>query len=344
MEEYIITGIIYTEIDDTIGPNPILWIPSDLSEDIRMKVGVKSITLLTAEYGLIPKTLSIIPFPSLEMKGIIKFLEFADKTRRGGVTQSAITLLFNEVNDVIFYKAIEDLEAFFNESAENIIRIEELKANKEKIYQEIEQLHTNILNTIENLRIKETSQLKAFPEKVIKDTEIINYQFKVIVCGDPMVGKTSIIIRFTDNAFNRSYYSSIGINVSDKVLQINDINVQLIIWDIAGHSKFKIIRAPFYKGAKGVLLVFDLTNPKSFSSIKTWYDDIKKNTMDPLIGIILGNKDDIIENREISKKEALKLKKELNLEYIETSALTGDNIYNSFYKMAEKLYLKSKQS
>ncbi|GAH78811.1 unnamed protein product [marine sediment metagenome] len=101
------------------------------------------------------------------------------------------------------------------------------------------------------------------------------------------------------------------------------------------------MRRHFYKGTDAVILIFDLTNPKSFESVSNWFNDIKRYEKD-VTGLIFGNKEDLVEQRKIQTEEALKLAETLNLEYIETSALTGKNIEQSFYKAAETLY-KSKQ-
>jgi small GTP-binding protein len=97
------------------------------------------------------------------------------------------------------------------------------------------------------------------------------------------------------------------------------------------------MRRHFYQGAEAIILIFDLTNPMSFKSIKKWYDDVIKN-MDKqlkMIGYIFGNKSDLVDERKVQESEGLALAKELNLEYIETSALTGSNVEHAFYKIAE---------
>ncbi|TFG06616.1 MAG: GTP-binding protein [Promethearchaeota archaeon] len=341
MEEYLIYAIVYTEIDDEIGPTPIIWEPSDLSEDILIHIGIKSITLLTAEQGYIPESIVVIPFPSIGLKGIIKYLQYGDEERRGGVGQAAITLLFSEVDDLIFYKGMEEFESVFDEIAQNVIKIEETKQGKEHVLKEVKKLREDIKEILNDLRIKEVKQqsAEAFPEKDIEEKGKINLVYKVIVCGDPMVGKTSTILRFTESAFDRKYIPSIGINVSDKVINIKNANIQLILWDIAGQSKFQTMRSAFYKGARGVLLIFDLTNPKSFENLKKWHEDIKKHLdiEEKLVGFILGNKSDKVEQRQVSFAEAKKLADELNLEYYEISALTGSNVNKVFYNVAESL-------
>ncbi|MFX0188562.1 MAG: Rab family GTPase [Candidatus Hodarchaeota archaeon] len=342
MEENLITGIIYSEIDDTLGPNPILWIPSNIPEDIKMNICIKTSTLLAADKGHIPASLVVLPFPSLNLKGITKYIQIRDETQRGGVKFTIITLLFKEFNDVIFYKGMEHFDSTFNHFAQKIIKFEEFGTNREKIYQEIEHLHTNVLTILKDLRTKEYTE--AFPEKIIKKEEAINYQFKIIVCGDPMVGKTSLILRFTENAFKRTYISTLGVHVSDRVIRFKNSNIQLVIWDLAGQSKFDVMRTAFYQGAKGVLLVFDLTNAASFNSIKNWFNDVKKHTniREKLIGFILGNKSDLHNERVVTTEQASKVAKELSLIYFETSALTGNNVANSFKELAEALYLINK--
>jgi len=339
MEENLIAGIIYSEIDDTLGPNPILWIPSNIPEDTKMNVCIKTSTLLAADKGLIPASIVVLPFPSLNLKGISKYIQIRDETQRGGVKFTIITLLFKEFNDVIFYKGMEHFDSPFNHFAQKIIKLEEFGTNRENIYQEIEELRINILNILEDLRTKEYTE--EFPEKKIRKEEVINYQFKIIVVGDPMVGKTSLILRFTENAFKRTYISTLGVHVSDRVIRLKDSNIQLVIWDLAGQAKFEVMRTAFYKGVKGILLVFDLTNADSFNNIKSWYNDIMKyaNSREKPIGFILGNKSDLHNEKVVSAEQAFKLADELNLIYFETSALTGDNVVKSFEELAEALYL-----
>ena len=333
--EKLINGIIYTEVDDALGPNPVFWLPSTTSEHIRLHVSVKVIAILSAERGIIPKSLIIMPFPSLNLKGMIKYLEWEDKTKRGGVACSVITLLFEELSDVFFYKCLEYFESAFNYTAKNIVKITKKNANRQEIAQEIEYLQNNVIHILTEVQKKENVQRQAFPEKEI---QAVNWQFKIIVVGDATVGKTSIILRFTDNAFNRNYMVTLGVHVSNKIVKIESSNIQLVLWDIAGQSKFTLMRTAFYQGAKGVLLVFDLTNLESFHSVKNWYDDVKKYVNEEITGFIIGNKNDLFNERKVSSDEARKLAYELNLQYFETSALTGANVKESFENLAKYLY------
>ncbi|MEJ2293896.1 MAG: GTP-binding protein [Candidatus Lokiarchaeota archaeon] len=340
MNREIIHSIVYTEFDDRIGPNPIFSYPSDLSETISMLVSIKTITILTADHGYIPESIIIIPFPSLKLKGLIKYIERDDESRSGKVAQSAITFLFREVEDVIIYKYMNYLNSPFNETARKIIELENRNEEKSMIVREIKQLRNDVHNLLEELRIKELNlkNTKAFPEKKGESEKRIDFRVKIVIVGDPGVGKTSTILRFTDNAFKRSYIPTMGANITEKNFRVKDNIIELILWDLAGQSKFEIVRKHFYQGSEAVILIFDLTNPRSFESISKWFKDIEDNlTIEhELVGCIFGNKSDLITERKIGTNEAVKLASQLNLDYFETSALTGKNVENAFYAVAEK--------
>lgn len=342
MEKEIITAILYTEVSEEVGPNPVTWFPLDFSEINRMHISIKTISILLGERGHIPESLVILPFPSLNSKGLIKYIKWEDETRRGGIGQSAITLLFNEYDDVIFYKYINYLNPPFSEITREIINLEKSKADKKRFAKALKNLKVRILNLLEQLRDEELSQdtYEAFPEQRVKELKFLDYKFKIVICGDPEVGKTSLILRFNDNAFRRKYIPTLGVHVSDKIFRVNNSIVQLVLWDIAGQIKFKTMRQQFYRGADGIFLIYDLTKPKSFDNISNWYLDIQEQLKDhpELIGFIVGNKCDLIKEKKVTSESAIELANNLNLEYIETSALSGENVDNAFYNIAKSLY------
>ena len=338
MSEDIIKAIVYTSLDETVGPNPLLWIPLDLPEKVRMGVSIKTITMLTTDQGIVPNSLVIMPFPAFKLKGIIKYIERDDDSRRGGIALSSVALLFNEADDLIFYKYMDYLEPVFSESAKKLIELENGEAKSDEIFIEIDNFRLKLKEILDDLYQKEktTSELEAFPEEELKE-DFLESNFKIVVCGDPGVGKTSTVLRLTDNAFMRTYIPTLGVSVSERLMEIGDKHVNLILWDIAGQSKFELMRRHFYKGTDAVILIFDLTNRKSFESVSKWVNDIRKYEQD-FIGIIFGNKEDLLDERKVLSEEALKIAEILNLEYAETSALTGKNIELSFYKVAETLF------
>ncbi|MHA2128639.1 MAG: Rab family GTPase, partial [Promethearchaeota archaeon] len=131
-------------------------------------------------------------------------------------------------------------------------------------------------------------------------------------------------------------------HVSNKVDKTEDGTIiQLVLWDIGGQERFKLMRNQFYHGSDALFLVFDLTNPDSFSSIPEWYSDIKKQLKipdDEITGFILGNKNDLEEGMKISSKTAQGLAQKYNFRYIETSALSGENVDYAFSTIANLLY------
>lgn len=342
MIEGLIKGLIYIEFHDIKGTNPVVWTPSDLDEQLRILCGIKAVSLLTGEESYIPKELITLPFPSRNLKGMIKFLKWTDKSRRGNFGRSALILLFHEADDLIFYKARQYLESIFNDIISNIINIELIKTDQNKLKEQINILSEKIKFTLQDLRDKELIRdpSEEFPSLDDLRDEVIDYKFKIVVCGDPRVGKTSTILRFTNNAFTRTYIPTLGVNVTQKALKIDGKIIKLVLWDIAGQSKFSKMRIHFYQGAEGVLLVFDLSNKKSFESIRRWYKDIENNLKGrfKIIGFLLGNKNDLDDKREIDKEAATELANDLNLKYVETSALTGNNVKKMFTAIAKEIY------
>ncbi len=341
MEAKLIKGILYTELDDEIGPNPFVWL-GDVPQESRIHISVKTITVLSGEQGLIPESLVILPFPSLNLKGLIKYIKWKDEARRAGIGQGAITLLFKESDDVIFYKYLNFFQTPFEEVAEKIAHLQKSKAPRESYIDILDKLFLTInqfLNEFKNNEIAEENA-KAFPDQKIKEAKLINYKFKIIICGDPSVGKSSLILRYTNNAFRRHYIPTLGVHVSDKIFQIEESYIQLVLWDIAGQAKFETMRQQFYLGSDGIFLIFDLSKPNSLESVSNWYYDIQKQLTDrpALTGYIIGNKKDISQSIEKTSEKGADLASYLNLGYIETSALTGENVEYAFYTIAQSLY------
>jgi len=340
MTEEVITVLLYAQLDDELGPNPLVWRPTNYSPNNVMHIVIKVIAVLSGERGLVPQSLVVLPFPTLNMKGLIKYIMWEDPNRRGGIGQSAIALLFREIDDVIFYKYMNQLTPPFDEITQKIANLEKKKASKETYSELLEEFELSLSNLLEELKNKESVQAKEFPEQKVKEAGLVDYKFKIAIVGDPGVGKTSLILRYTNNAFRRTYIPTLGVHVSDKVFKIEDSTVQLVLWDIAGQIKFETMRQQFYLGSDGIFLVFDLTNQKSFENISSWYFDVKnqlKNRPD-LVGFIVGNKKDLIDELQISTEKAIELANTHNLGYIETSALTGEGVDSAFNDLANKLF------
>ncbi len=157
------------------------------------------------------------------------------------------------------------------------------------------------------------------------------------------VGKTSLILRFTDEAFKREYIATIGVNISEKIIHFNKLDQEIlfVFWDIAGQSKFTIFRQKYYHGAAGFIIVCDISDRSSFETIPDWCSDIRKKNPN-LPGIIVGNKKDLEEFRKVSFEELLELGKKLGLQVVEVSALTGENVVETFTSFGRNLLILDK--
>ena len=344
MQKDLIKGIIYSQFDEKAGPIAKIWIPEGLSIKIKNLISLKSINILAGETGAIPESLAVIPFPSLNLKGIVKYIEIPDINRRGKAIDSSLTLLFDEADDLIFYKYMKNFESIFNDTAKTLVKMEIQKQDRKSLLDELNRFLTNLRQILEEFRDREISiqPPDEFPETAVEDAKLRGFRYKIIVCGDPNVGKTSTVLRFTDNAFKRSYIPTIGVNISEKTVQYKDAQIKFVLWDIAGQEKFQKMRTYFYKGADGQLLVFDLTNPETFENVAKWQADIRNCLNNDLPGLILGNKNDLVDQRKVNENEIKKLAEQLKLGYFETSALTGDKVHEAFLKFAAVLYEQSR--
>ena len=147
----------------------------------------------------------------------------------------------------------------------------------------------------------------------------MNYDVKcqLLIIGNSNVGKTSIITRFTNGTFSQNYLATVGLDNYTKIETIDNKNVQIKLWDTAGQEKYKSLTKSFFRGAEGVILVYDITNLESFTDLKLWINSIKENLgeeKESIPSIIVGNKIDLGE-REISLEEANKFCKDNNYEY-----------------------------
>ncbi|MFW9783401.1 MAG: Rab family GTPase [Candidatus Heimdallarchaeota archaeon] len=347
MKRQIIKAIIYNHLDEELGPNPKAYLPEDFSQLNLMHISVKTFAVLTGERGLIPESLVILPFPSLQLKGLIKYIQWEDPDKRGGVGHANVSLFFEEMDDVIFYKYIKELSKPFENIVQNLIYLEKNNASNDEYITELINLENTINELLEELKSQELmrSKVEALPVQ-LTDRSLIDYQFKIIVVGEPTVGKTSLILRYTDNAFRRAYVSTLGVHVSNKVFKTEDSAIiQLVLWDIGGQEKFSLMRRQFYQGSDAMFLVFDLTNPNTFTTISKWYTDILKETnipKDEIMGFVVGNKRDLKDQIKIAFNTAKDLADSINLKYVETSALSGENVDEAFTTLANLLYQSRK--
>ena len=166
-----------------------------------------------------------------------------------------------------------------------------------------------------------------------------NYVFKLILGGDGAVGKTSMVQRFVEGVFRTDYKATIGTSITKKECKFDGLesNVRFTIWDLAGQPQFERIRSSYLINAEAGMLVYDITRRDTYDNIKKWYDEVTKGAKPNIILILCGNKTDLRDTRVVSTEEGEKLAKDLGISYIETSALTGENINDAFRMMALQL-------
>ncbi len=165
---------------------------------------------------------------------------------------------------------------------------------------------------------------------------------KVIVLGDGAVGKTSIVHRYVTEKFQKRYTATIGVDILNKSLKIvqgvTEYEVNLNLWDIGGQDSFKLVRGKFYKQAIAALLIFDVTNRKSFDNLENWIKEAIENVEQQIPFVLVGNKIDLSDSRAISSGEIQKKAKELGISLvIEASAVTGEGIDQAFNYLAHTI-------
>ena len=157
-----------------------------------------------------------------------------------------------------------------------------------------------------------------------------DYLFKVLLLGDSDVGKSSLILRYTEETFNSKLVNSIGVDFKMKKKEIDGKIIKVQIWDTAGHERFRSITYSYYRGANAIIIVFDLSDKKSFINIIEWLKQIEKHAQENVFKFLVGNKSDLIDERKVTYEEAKKYADEHDLPYIETSAKEGININELF--------------
>jgi Ras-related protein Rab-11A len=172
-------------------------------------------------------------------------------------------------------------------------------------------------------------------------TESSEMIFKILIIGDSTTGKTNILSKYLHNKFDKTSKATIGVELSRKIYNIKNDKVEAQIWDTAGQERYRSMTKAYYKGALGALIVYDITKKETFGNIENWIDDIR-NSADKKVSIILiGNKNDLEQEREVSKDSGEMKARQFGFAYMETSALNGTNIELAFQTLIEEVYKKN---
>jgi len=166
--------------------------------------------------------------------------------------------------------------------------------------------------------------------------------FKILLIGDSAVGKSSLLMRFTEAKFTPNFISTIGIDFKAKTVNLDQKRIKLQVWDTAGQERFRTITTAYFRSAVGIVLVYDVTNADSFQNLNLWIKAIEMHGTGDVVLLLVGNKIDVVEKIVVDRSRGEELARQLNIKFFETSAKTGHNIDAVFEGLARDIMAKLK--
>lgn len=172
------------------------------------------------------------------------------------------------------------------------------------------------------------------------------YLFKLLLIGNSGVGKSCILMRYADNSFTENFFNTIGVDFKIKTITLNDQVIKMQIWDTAGQDRFRTLTSSYYRGAHGIIIVYDVTNKESFDNVRQWMQEIEKFASENVNKLLIGNKSDLEEQREVTYDQGQELAKKFDIPFLEVSAKNAIHVDETFTTMATEIqarFLKEKQ-
>lgn len=164
-----------------------------------------------------------------------------------------------------------------------------------------------------------------------------DYLFKLLLIGNSGVGKSCLLLRFSDDTYTNDYISTIGVDFKIKTVELDGKTVKLQIWDTAGQERFRTITSSYYRGSHGIIIVYDVTDQDSFDGVKMWLQEIDRYATSNVLKLLVGNKCDLLDKRVVDFDTAKEFAEINNMPFLETSALNSTNVEEAFLTMAKQI-------
>jgi small GTP-binding protein len=170
-----------------------------------------------------------------------------------------------------------------------------------------------------------------------------DYSFKILLIGESGVGKTCLLLRFTDDTFTQNHQTTVGVDFKQKILLVDKKIIKIQVWDTAGQERFRTLTKGYYKMANGIILTYDVTNRDSFESIKNWLKQVEQLAEKNVCRVIVGNKCDVEDKRSVTFDEGQNFAKEYNIPFFETSAKNNIRVSETFAFLTQKIIESSER-
>lgn len=164
-----------------------------------------------------------------------------------------------------------------------------------------------------------------------------DYLIKLLLIGDSGVGKSCLLLRFSDDSWTPSFITTIGIDFKIRTIELEGKRIKLQIWDTAGQERFRTITTAYYRGAMGILLVYDVSDEKSFGNIRNWIRNIEQHAQESVNKMLIGNKCDMVDKRVVETERGKQLADEYGIKFLETSAKNSINVEEAFITLAKDI-------
>jgi len=175
-------------------------------------------------------------------------------------------------------------------------------------------------------------------------TSEYDFLFKLLLIGDSGVGKSCLLLRFADDTYTESYISTIGVDFKIRTVELDGKTIKLQIWDTAGQERFRTITSSYYRGAHGIIIVYDITDVESFNNVRQWLFEIDRFASENVNKLLVGNKSDLVNKRVVTTETSKEFANSLDIPFLETSAKNATNVEEAFLTMAAQIKTRMAQT